>query len=153
MRPSLLLQARKYRMNDNDAEDTVQDVLCKLWMIREQLDEYRSIEALATTILRNLCFNKLRYEYREIPLDTKDAEYTDNEAADREEQEEQIQTLLQLVDKLPDTQQAVLRMKHVDGMEVKDIAGIIGCTEDAVRMNLSRARKRIKELFFNERRP
>ena len=42
---------------------------------------------------------------------------------------------------LPDMQQAVLRMKHIDGLETAEIAHITGCTEEAVRQNLSRARK------------
>ena len=41
-----------------------------------------------------------------------------------------------------------LRMKHVDGFEVEEIAGLTGSTPEAVRMNLSRARKRVREQFF-----
>ena len=40
------------------------------------------------------------------------------------------------------------RMKHVDGFEVEEIAGLTGSTPEAVRMNLSRARKRVREQFF-----
>jgi len=39
-------------------------------------------------------------------------------------------------------------MKHVDGFEVEEIAGLTGSTPEAVRMNLSRARKRVREQFF-----
>ena len=39
-------------------------------------------------------------------------------------------------------------MKHVDGYEVEEIASLTGSTPEAVRMNLSRARRRVKELFF-----
>ena len=40
-------------------------------------------------------------------------------------------------------------MKEVEGYETNEIAQIIGCSEDAVRQHLSRARKRIKETFLN----
>ena len=41
--------------------------------------------------------------------------------------------LLELIDSLPDRQQAILRMKHVDGMETDEIAALTGMTADSVR--------------------
>ena len=49
-------------------------------------------------------------------------------------------------------QQAVLRMKHLDGLEVGEIAELPGSTPEAVRMNLSRARRRVKEMFMKTER-
>ncbi|MBC8110355.1 MAG: RNA polymerase subunit sigma-24, partial [Verrucomicrobia bacterium] len=45
--------ARHMLGNPTDAEDAVQDVLMKMWDIREKLDAYHSVEALAMTITRN----------------------------------------------------------------------------------------------------
>ena len=36
----------------------------------------------------------------------------------------------------------------MSGFEVEEIAGLTGSTPEAVRMNLSRARKRVREQFF-----
>ena len=55
---------------------------------------------------------------------------------------------MKLIDRLPGLQQAVLRMKHLDGLEVEEISEITGTSPDAVRMNLSRARKWIKKEFL-----
>jgi RNA polymerase sigma-70 factor (ECF subfamily) len=38
-------------------------------------------------------------------------------------------------------------MKHIDGLETSEIASITGSSEEAVRQNLSRARKRILKMF------
>ena len=54
-----------------------------------------------------------------------------------------------IVSHLPEMQQHVFNMKEVEGYETNEIAQIIGCSEDAVRQHLSRARKRIKETFLN----
>ena len=43
---------------------------------------------------------------------------------------------MRLINKLPGLQQTILRMKHVDGFEVEEIAGLTGSTPEAVRMNL-----------------
>ena len=45
-------------------------------------------------------------------------------------------------------EQAILRMKHIDGFEVEEIARLTGSTVIAVRTNLSRARKKVREQFM-----
>ena len=64
------------------------------------------------------------------------------------EQKDSLEHVMRLINKLPGLQQTILRMKHVDGFEVEEIAGLTGSTPEAVRMNLSRARKRVREQFF-----
>ena len=56
--------------------------------------------------------------------------------------------LMEMIARLPDLQQAVLRMKHVEGFEVEEIAQLTGTNPVAVRTNLSRARKKIREQFL-----
>ena len=60
MRPALLRLAMRYMENADDAEDVIQDVLLKLWFLRERLDEYRSLDALAVVITRHQCLNQMR---------------------------------------------------------------------------------------------
>ena len=62
--------------------------------------------------------------------------------------EERMQELLELISTLPDLQQSILKMKHIDGFEVEEIARITGSTAIAVRTNLSRARKKVREQFM-----
>ena len=59
-----------------------------------------------------------------------------------------MKELLELIATLPDLQQAILRMKHIDGFEVEEIARLTGSTVIAVRTNLSRARKKVREQFM-----
>ena len=46
---------------------------------------------------------------------------------------------------LPFMQQTIIRLRHMEGMEMKDIAELTGSTEVAVRKTLSRARKAIAQ--------
>ena len=46
--------------DEDKAEDLVQDTLLKLWNIHDSLEQYRSVDALATTIIRNLSLNAIR---------------------------------------------------------------------------------------------
>src|SRR5450759_1353818 len=46
--------------NQEEAEDAVQEVFIKLWNLGKKLDEYNSIGALATTMIKNFCIDQLR---------------------------------------------------------------------------------------------
>jgi RNA polymerase sigma-70 factor (ECF subfamily) len=46
--------------DDMDAQDAVQDVLMKLWTVKDELQRYESIEAFAMTMTKNRCLDKLR---------------------------------------------------------------------------------------------
>ena len=50
----------KLTQNEADAEDVVQEIFLKLWNMREKLDEYDSIEALAMQMTKHLSLDKLK---------------------------------------------------------------------------------------------
>ena len=52
-----MLTARRY-LGDDDAEDTVQDALLRLWQMVGELRQ--PFDALALRLTRNLCIDKVR---------------------------------------------------------------------------------------------
>jgi len=52
--------AKRLLKNATEAEDIVQEVFIRLWSRREKLSEYKSIEAFAMTITKNLCLDNLK---------------------------------------------------------------------------------------------
>lgn len=151
IRSHLRRQALRYLQNADDAEDVTQEVLLKLWSMRLHLEEYHSVEALALVITKHLCVNRLRLTNPLTSLDNveKADESVSPEAALIEKDD--YKRLMGIIDQLPDVQQATLRMKHIDGLETSEIARMTGCEEVTVRTNLSRARKKIMELFLQEK--
>lgn len=59
LRPLLLADAARWLPRE-EAEDVVQDTLCRLWLLRDRLDAYHSKEGLARTVGRHLAQNRLR---------------------------------------------------------------------------------------------
>ena len=149
IRPKLHTEALMLLTDSDEAEDVTQEAVLKLWTIREQLEAYRSVEALAVVMVRRLALSRKRVATT-IPLS--DWQQTDTDSIDSPEdllisQEEETK-IIRMISTLPDAQQTVLRMKHIDGLETSEIARITGSSEEAIRQNLSRARKRILKMFM-----
>ena len=154
IRPHLINKAEQLLKDGEEAEDVVQDTILKLWTMRDRLDEYRSMEGLAVVMVRRLALNQMRtITVRKLwsgKKDNEDKSLTPDAELSPEEQlvmQEQDGQLKALISQLPDKQQAILRMKHLDGMETEQIAQLAGCSEAAVRQNLSRARRQIWKCF------
>lgn len=149
MRPALLRVAIRYLENADEAEDAVQDALLKLWFLRDRLDQYRSVDALAIVITKHLCINRLRgVRIEKVGLEQGISLSGGENPEMKLVEEESMQEILEVISTLPDLQQSILRMKHLEGFEVEEIARLTGSTPVAVRTNLSRARKKVKEQFM-----
>lgn len=136
LRKQLVSIAHKYMGNTDEAEDIAQDAIVKLWLMREQLT--LPIAGMASIVTRNLCIDALRKKHQTIDI----AQLPDE--ADFSDDGEQIEQLMKVIDSLPSTQRTILRMRHLQGMEMREIALVLGSTEVAVRKTLSRARKVVR---------
>ena len=61
---------------------------------------------------------------------------------------ERWELLQAIILQLPNLQRMIITMKDIEGYETEDIAKITNTNIESVRMNLSRARKRVKEMFL-----
>ena len=141
LRPRLMLTARRY-LGDDDAEDTVQDVLLRLWQMVGELRQ--PFDALALRLTRNLCIDKVRRKKPTVML-------TDSGETDQaENDDERIERMMAVVSTLPDLQQTVLRLRHLEGMEMNEIADLTGSSEVAIRKALSRARQAVRQKYMKQ---
>lgn len=150
LRKKLACCARRLLDDPEEVEDVIQEVFLKLWYIREELDHYNSIEALAMQTTKHLCLNRLKsFQLRQKEGLNESALLSNGITPYTElEQKDNVNQVMRIIDQLPGLQQIILRMKHLEGYEVEEIAALTASSPEAVRMNLSRARRRVKELFF-----
>lgn len=133
------------------ADDIVQETLVKLWGIRDRLESVRSVYGMALTVARHRCIDLLRSE-RVRRVDIAFYEATDpaeQSAMEAIIENENALAADRILSQLPPLQQAVMRMRHVDGLEINEIAAITGTSPNAVRVNLSRARHTVRDIFLN----
>lgn len=149
IRDKLFHIAQKILVEEEEAEDAVQEVLLKLWHTRDSLDKYESPAAFAMTVTKNHCLDRLKLKNRMESLDeTYDSRAgTDNPylQLERKNTEEVIR---KIIEGLPQLQQAIIRMKDMEEYEVEEIAEITGTKVESVRVNLSRARKKVREEYI-----
>ncbi|MCF0213721.1 MAG: RNA polymerase sigma factor [Muribaculaceae bacterium] len=156
LRTVLVGSLHRYVDDVNDADDIAQDTLLRLWQMRHRLEDYRSVESLARVMARNLAIDLLRHRKHVVNVDAEASDpmlslpdsgpTPDSGLIAQDEDREKDRILSHLIP----SQRAVVRMKHVEGLEIAEIAVILGTTENNVRVLLCRARANIKNLFNRE---
>ncbi len=149
MREYLFATAKRMLNEEDDAEDAVQEVLLKLWHVRDTLVKYDNVEAFVTRVTKNHCLDKLKLRKRTEEMTDSvlmiESDFTPYELT---EQLDMREALKRIIDALPPLQRDIIRMKDMDEYEVEEIAEITGSKPDAVRMNLSRARKKVRAEYL-----
>lgn len=132
-------------LKDNQlSEDAYQDLMTRFWEKRNELETVTNKKAFMFTSMRNYCLDLLRKqkEQDEISLNTV---YDAPNPHEITEQRDSVNHICRLIDQLPEMQRTILRMKDVEEMNIKEIATTMQITENAVTVNLSRARKTMRE--------
>lgn len=149
MRPMLLSISNRITRNMEDAEDVVQEVCLRLWHMRDSMEQYKNVKALCVTMTKNLSIDKVRCQRIELGNEELvNVENDDKIMPDKVLEEKDIQSFIRdAINKLPPLQRQVLHLKDIEGYETYEIVDIMGINSESVRNNLSRARKRLRELI------
>jgi RNA polymerase sigma-70 factor (ECF subfamily) len=133
-------------VSTEEAEDATQEVLVKLWHKNDNLDEYKSIEAVAMTMTKNYCLDQLKSK-RAGNMRIVHNNFTDREAGLQKQVEDKDtwQWVERIMNDLPEQQKLIVQMRDIEEMEFETISAILGMNESAIRTALSRARKTIRE--------
>jgi len=138
--------------NQEEAQDVVQDLYIKLWSMRNNLTNINNIEAFATTIIRNLCIDRLKRIKRGIlhsehyGKQINHYEFNAFESSLNNE-EFKLELIRDAIKRLPDIQKKVFIMRDFEEKEFDFISLELGLTSENVRVILSRARMKIRELI------
>ncbi|HPF51809.1 MAG TPA: sigma-70 family RNA polymerase sigma factor [Draconibacterium sp.] len=146
----LLRFATHFLKDEELARDVVQDVFLKLWQKRETLYEVENIEAFAMRMTRNRCLDILRNN-KVVPIDEETDRRLKAETVDVHSKVELSETagqIAQLIGKLPDLQRNVMQMRDIEQLSYDEIAEVTGLQINAIRVNLSRARKKVRDEFL-----
>ena len=143
-REKALSVSRHYGAGNDEAEDIAQDVMLRLWQMHDELDQYRSVEALVSLMARH----QLRNHQRRKPSEALDeAMIVSMNTSPHEELEirENEEWLLSKLQQLPTTQRTLLYMRRVERKSHEEIATLLGIEVTSVSTLLARARRTLLE--------
>ncbi len=142
--------ALRITLNKEEAEDIVQDTLVKVWNARGRWHDIDSLEAYTYTIARNLALDRMqKAEKRTTSLDEACADRPDASSTPYEKtlQSDRMSLVRRLVDQLPEKQRSCMQLRDIEGKSYKEIAAILGISDEQVKVNIFRARQTVKRKF------
>ena len=152
LKNELFRLALRITLNRAEAEDVVQETMIKVWNRRDRWDEIDSIEAFCLTICRNISLDKIKKAENqnqsiEEGHDAPDLSYTSN-PEEQAMQRDRIRLIRHLIDHLPEKQRSCMQLRDFEGKSYKEIAQVLGISEEQVKINIFRARQTIKQKFI-----
>lgn len=154
MKDTLFRLALRITLSREEAEDIVQDTLIKVWNRRDSWDTIGNIEAFSLTVCRNMALDRLRlHGNHNTSLDeqfsTSGSESPDTATNpyERTVQREKVEIVKALIDSLPEKQRSCIQLRDFEGRTYKEIAQVLGISEEQVKVNIFRARQAIKFKF------
>jgi RNA polymerase sigma factor (sigma-70 family) len=136
--------------NQVEAEDVVQEVFIKLWKMGDKLDNYKSIDALATTMTKNYCIDLLRKQKHDYTGAYNISDYkniTSPSPHEQMENRESGEILNMIIAGLPEAYKVVIRLRDIEGASYEEIAEKTDQNINTLRVTLSRARKVIRDEY------
>ncbi len=150
LKDALYRLALRITLSHEEAQDIVQDTLIKVWDKRQSWNEIESIEAFSITICRNLALDRIKkHDNLNDSLEERQTESPDTSSTPFEDtlQQDRIELVRNLVNALPEKQRSCMQLRDFEGKPYKEIAKILGISEEQVKVNIFRARQTVKERF------
>ena len=146
LKNKLFRLALRLTRNREESEDVVQEVFLKIWSMRFDLRKYDSVEALMMTMTKNQCLDRLKVKKNKassLVFDVKqDMDYNPYRLS---EQRDMFRTVMRAVDRLPEQQKTLIQLRDVESYTFDEVQEITGFDQNYIRVNLSRARKKLRE--------
>ena len=149
LKDKLFRLALRITLDRAEAEDVVQDTMIRVWNKREEWSQFESIEAYCLVIARNLAIDRSqKKEAQHVEL-TSEMEEANDELGpyDLLVIQERMAIIHRLINELPEKQRLIMQLRDIEGESYKEIADVLHLTEEQVKVNLFRARQKVKQRY------
>ncbi|MBL7783267.1 MAG: sigma-70 family RNA polymerase sigma factor [Saprospiraceae bacterium] len=139
--------------DEGQARDATQDIFIKVLLNLAKFTEQSSFSTWVYSITYNYCIDMIRKKKKMPLLFTEDvgkvSKETNEELPDSVLLEMKQERLEKVIDRLPPGDKAILMMKYIDDLQIKEIGDVLGKTESAIKMQIMRAKQRA-QLIYDE---
>jgi len=150
LKDKLFRLALRITLDRAEAEDIVQDTMIKVWNKRDEWSQFESVEAYCLTVAKNLAIDRSqKKEAQNVEL-TPEMENANDVNSPHESliHDEKMALIHRLVNELPEKQKLIMQLRDIEGESYKEIATILNLTEEQVKVNLFRARQKVKQRYL-----
>lgn len=150
----MLIVAKRFIKNTMEAEDVVQESFIKAFAKLEQYKAEVTFGAWLKRIVINKSIDLLKskkqrlVDLQDVQLKIVDDDYNDDWSADESLTIEDVKRAIQ---ELPEKYKYVVMLYLVEGYDHQEIAEILNISEVASRTQLSRGKRKLKELLNKEK--
>ena len=147
MSNKLLRFALQILQDEEEAKDVLQDIFLKLWQKRDELEKVENLTAFAMAMTRNRCLDVIRSR-RTISMElVKSKQIPKEESSDTDHLDlaDSVGLIKRIITQLPDIQRTVIQIRDIEQLEYEEIAATTELNVNAIRVNLSRARKKVRD--------
>jgi RNA polymerase sigma-70 factor (ECF subfamily) len=138
--------ALRLLISKESAEDATQEVLLKLWDGNKKIKNYANLEAFAMTVTRNYCLDQLKSKQNSnLKMVHNNYESHERSIHDQLETTDELAQVSQILENLPEQQKIIFQLRDIEQYDFEEIAEITKMNETAIRVALSRVRKKIRE--------
>lgn len=150
LKDKLFRLALRITLDRAEAEDVVQDTMIKVWNKRDEWSQFESVEAYCLTVAKNLAIDRSqKKEAQNVELTPEMEEANDvNSPHESLIFDEKMAIIHRLVNELPEKQKLIMQLRDIEGESYKKIASILNLTEEQVKVNLFRARQKVKQRYL-----
>jgi len=143
--------AKRLLVSRDEAEDATQELILKLWKNKDNLSQYKNVEAYAMTMTKNYCFDQLKSK-RADNLTLIHSNYTNNDTSLEKlvELKDSVNNVHQIMEGLTEQQKLIIQLRDVEQYDFDEIAEVVGLKPTAIRVALSRARKTVREQLIKK---
>ncbi|HEX4964648.1 MAG TPA: sigma-70 family RNA polymerase sigma factor [Thermoanaerobaculia bacterium] len=146
--------ARYLLSNREEAEDVTQEVLLRLWRHQDGVEEER-LGSWLLRVTRNACYDLLRRRRADATQPGMAASLGEEEAHELVSGEPGPQSLAETADfrrrllaalgELGEPYKSIVILREVEGLSHREVGDALGIPEVTVRVQLHRARKKLRE--------
>ena len=133
------------------ARDATQDVFIKVLLNLSRFTEQSSFSTWVYSITYNYCIDVIRRKKKVPLIFTEDvgkvSRETEVEIPDSVLLEMKQERLAKVLEHLPPGDKAILMMKYIDDLQIKDIGEILGKLESAIKMQIMRAKQKSQAIY------
>jgi len=148
-RSELIYYAEQYIFDVQECEDIVEELFIHLWHNSSTIEIKTSLKSYLYQSVRNRCFNYLK----KFNISIKNIDIFYNEISEtidtiKEDESDLIEEKIRkAIESLPEQMSLIVKMKYLERKKQKEISHILSISENTIKTQLSRARKKLKKIL------